>query len=144
MRHSGQVQIPDGYADLFDDSVTGFLVVATMRGPDQPSVAPVWFVADDLGLLFTSDDDSVKARNVRRQPHVAGVVLAEGEHARYVSVRGRVEEVVATGEDVVAVYRRIVRRYEQRDPADPEPVGTAFFRLVPERMIGYDYRDYEA
>lgn len=138
------MEIPEGYQDLFDDAVVGFLVVATLSGPDRAAIAPVWFVADERGLVFTSDDDSVKARNVRRQPGVAGVVLAEGEHARYVSVRGLVEELDASSNDIAAVYRRIVRRYEHRDPTDPDPEGMAYFRLVPDRMNGYDYRDYEA
>jgi PPOX class probable F420-dependent enzyme len=138
------VEIPDGYGDLFADSAIGFLVVATLSAPDRAAVAPVWFVSDERGLVFTSDDDSVKARNVRRQPNVAGVVLAEGEHARYVSVRGTVEELHAGVDDVAALYLRIVERYEHRAPTDPKPEGTAYFRLVPERMMGYDYRDYQA
>jgi nitroimidazol reductase NimA-like FMN-containing flavoprotein (pyridoxamine 5'-phosphate oxidase superfamily) len=138
------VQIPEGFTDLFDDAVVGFLVVATLSTPDKAAVAPVWFVSDDRGLVFTSDDDSVKARNVRRQPNVAAVVLEEGEHARYVSVRGAVEELHAGVDDVAGLYRRIVRRYEHREPTEPDPDGTAYFRLVPDRMNGYDYRDYQA
>ncbi len=138
------MQIPEGYDDLFDDAAVGFLVVATLSGPDKAAVAPVWFVSDDRGLVFTSDDDSVKARNVRRQPNVAAVVLEEGEHARYVSVRGTVEELHAGVDDLAGLYRRIVQRYEHREPTEPDPEGTAYFRLVPDRMNGYDYRDYQA
>ena len=138
------MKLPEGFEDLFDDAVKAFLVLTTMRGPEQPSVAPVWFVADDRGLLFMSDVDSVKDRNIRRQARVAAVLMAEGEHARYVSVHGTAERIDAGELDAASLYRRIVRRYEGRDPRDPQPSATMYFRIVPDAMFGYDYRDYEA
>lgn len=138
------MQIPEGFDDLFADDTTGFLVLATSNGDDTVAVAPVWFLTDERGLVFTSDDDSIKARNIRRQPEVAGSVLVEGEHARYVSVRGTVEELSVETDDTVDLYRRLVRRYQDAPLLDPAPTGMAFFRLVPTRMRGYDYRDYQA
>ena len=75
------MEIPEGYDDLFSDDVTGFLVLGTASGADRVSVAPVWFLTDDRGLVFTSEDDSIKARDVRRQPEVAhgqGRAVADG------------------------------------------------------------------
>ena len=82
---------------------------------------------------------------MRARPEVAGVVMNEGEYARYVSVRGQAIEIVdpaAAGIDAQALYRRIVRRYQEQAPT--EPFADAIFRLVPERMTGYDYREYNA
>jgi hypothetical protein len=76
---------------------------------------------------------------------VAGMVREEGEHARYVSVRGRALELVDPAADGVApetLHRRIVRRYEGKDPE--EPFVDVVFRLEPTRITGYDYRDWSA
>jgi general stress protein 26 len=136
--------LPDGYEDLFADDTEAFMVLATSSGSDKVAVAPVWFLSDDRGLFFTSDDDSIKARDVRRQPDVAAAVLAEGEHARYVSVRGSVEELHPERDDVTELYRRMVARYQAEPLLDPDPDNVAYFRLVPRRMRGYDFRDYQA
>ncbi|MDH4160234.1 MAG: pyridoxamine 5'-phosphate oxidase family protein [Actinomycetota bacterium] len=135
------MNVPDGYGDLFDDASRAFLVLSTVRESGKPVVAPLWFVTDDTGLLFTTGTTAAKTRDLRVRPGVAGIVMAEGEHERYVSVRGRAEELggpQTSTIDAEAVHRRIVRRYEGRDPA--EPLDGTVFRLVPERVTGYDYR----
>jgi nitroimidazol reductase NimA-like FMN-containing flavoprotein (pyridoxamine 5'-phosphate oxidase superfamily) len=136
------MDVPAGFEDLFDDGVRAFLALATVRASGEPVVVPVWFVADAEGLIFSTGTDAWKARDMRERPAVAGMVMAEGEHERYVSVRGAAHEVVdpdAEGIDRQALYRRIVRRYEGHDPSGPHT--DVFFRLVPSRITGYDYRD---
>ena len=133
-----------GFEDLFADGTLAFLALATVRASGEPVVAPVWFVADDEGLLFSTEDGSAKARDMRARPSVGGVVMAEGEHVRYVSVRGVAHEVLdpeAEGLDPQELYRRIVRRYEGHDPAEEHT--DRFFRLVPSKITGYDYRGDE-
>ena len=133
--------MPAGYADLFSDATRAFLMLATVRSSGSPVIVPVWFVADDDGLLFTTGMQSFKARDMRARPEVGAVVMNESEYARYVSVRGRAIEIgdpAAEGIDAQGLYRRIVRRYEEQDPS--VPFSDAIFRLVPERMTGYDYR----
>lgn len=135
------MNIPAGFEDLFADDTCAYLALATVRPDGSPVVAPVWFVADAGGLFFSTGTDSLKARDMRERPLVAGMVMEEGEHARYVSVRGTADEVldaVAEGLDAQALYRRIVRRYEGHDPAGEHT--DVFFRLVPSKVTGYDYR----
>ena len=137
------MSVPVGYADLFDDASRAFLVLATLRDVSEPVVAPVWFVSDASGLLFTSSPDAAKTRDIRARSLVAGIVMAEGDHERYVSVRGQAVELVDLpdeGVDPEALHRRIVQRYEGREPTEPF-VGVVF-RLVPHRLTGYDYRDF--
>jgi hypothetical protein len=136
------MDVPAGFEDLFDDDSRAFLALATVRAADEPVVAPVWFVTDAAGLLFTTGTQSAKARDMRLRPLVAGIVMAEGDHERYVSVRGTAVELAdleAEGIDAEDLHRRIVRRYEGRDPSGPFD-GTVF-RLVASRVKGYDYRD---
>ena len=135
------MRIPDGFEDLFSDDTCSFLALATVRPDGSPVVVPVWFVTDSDGLVFSTGVDSLKARDMRDRPVVAGMVMEEGEHARYVSVRGSAHEVLdpeAEGIDRQALHRRIVRRYEGHDPAGEHT--DRFFRLVPSRVNGYDYR----
>lgn len=44
--------------------------VATVRENGHPHVAPVWFVLDGNELVFTTWANSVKGRNLLRDPHV--------------------------------------------------------------------------
>ncbi|HUV48846.1 MAG: pyridoxamine 5'-phosphate oxidase family protein [Actinomycetes bacterium] len=135
------MDVPAGFEDLFDDGVRAFLALATTRPSGDPVVVPVWFVSDAQGLVFSTGTDAWKAHDMRARPSVAGMVMAEGEHERYVSVRGTAHEVLdpeAEGIDRQALYRRIVRRYEGHDPSGPHT--DVFFRLVPTRITGYDYR----
>jgi nitroimidazol reductase NimA-like FMN-containing flavoprotein (pyridoxamine 5'-phosphate oxidase superfamily) len=135
------VDIPAGFEDLFADSTRSFLALATLRPDRSPVVVPVWFVADDEGLLFSTGIDSLKARDMRERPVVAGMVMEEGQHERYASVRGSAHEILdpeGQGLDAQALYRRIVRRYEGHDPKGEHT--DCFFRLVPTRISGYDYR----
>ena len=135
------MNIPAGFEDLFADETLAYLALATVRPDGSPVVVPVWFVADADGLLFSTGTGSLKARDMRERPVVAGMVMEEGEHARYVSVRGTAHEVVdaaADGIDAQALYRRIVRRYEGHDPSGEHT--DVFFRLIPTKVSGYDYR----
>jgi nitroimidazol reductase NimA-like FMN-containing flavoprotein (pyridoxamine 5'-phosphate oxidase superfamily) len=135
------MDVPAGFEDLFDDSSKAFLALATVRPDGSPVVAPVWFVAVEDALLFSTGADSLKARDMRQRSAVAGMVMLEGEHARYVSVRGTAHEVLdpeSEGIDAHGLYRRIVRRYEGHDPKGEHT--DRFFSLVPSRMSGYDYR----
>jgi nitroimidazol reductase NimA-like FMN-containing flavoprotein (pyridoxamine 5'-phosphate oxidase superfamily) len=53
-------------------------------------VTPVWFVLDGEELVFTRWADSVKGRNLRRNPRAAVVVDEEVAPYGFVQVRGRV------------------------------------------------------
>ena len=44
--------------------------VATVRPNGSPHVAPVWFVLDGNELVFTTNKNSVKEKNLLRDPHV--------------------------------------------------------------------------
>src|SRR5436305_8263167 len=56
----------------------------------QPHVMPVWFALDGEELVFTTWGDSVKGRNLRRDPRAAIVVDDEVAPFAFVHIRGRV------------------------------------------------------
>jgi PPOX class probable F420-dependent enzyme len=48
--------------------------VATAMEDSRPHVIPVWFVLDGKQIVFTTGANTVKGRNLRRDPRVALVV----------------------------------------------------------------------
>ena len=64
--------------------------VATSLPDGQPHVMPVWFVLDGEELVFTTWGDSVKGRNLRRDPRAAVIVDDEVAPYAFVHIRGHV------------------------------------------------------
>src|SRR2546421_2811599 len=58
--------------------------LATSGPGGQPHVMPVWFALDGEELVFTTWGDSVKGRNLRRNPRAA--IVVDGEAAPYTFV----------------------------------------------------------
>ena len=99
-------------ARMDDEEVAAFLgelpartgKLATVRADGRPHVAPVWFALDPstagddspLGdLVLTTVADSVKGRNIRRDPRVALCVDDDRPPFSFVTVEG----VASVGED---------------------------------------------
>ena len=64
--------------------------LATSGPGGQPHVMPVWFMLDGEELVFTTWGDSVKGRNLRRNPRAAAVVDEEVAPYAFVHIRGHV------------------------------------------------------
>jgi PPOX class probable F420-dependent enzyme len=62
--------------------------LATSGPSGQPHVMPVWFVLDGEEMVFTTWGDSVKGRNLRRNPRAAVVVDQEVAPYSFVHIRG--------------------------------------------------------
>ena len=59
----------EAHAFLQRGTFTGKL--ATVRADGSPHVAPIWFVLDGDDLIFTTGRDTVKGRNLTRDPRVS-------------------------------------------------------------------------
>ena len=117
--------------------------VATVMQDGRPHVMPVWFVLDGDQLLFTTGADSVKGRNLRRDPRIALLVDDETPPYAFVHVRGR----VTVHEDLDELLRfatAIGARYMGEDQAEGlgrrnAVPGELLVRVTPERVIAeYD------
>lgn len=64
--------------------------LATVMSDGRPHVMPVWFVLDGEQIVFTTGSESVKGRNLRRDPRVALVVEDDTPPYAFVHVRGQV------------------------------------------------------
>lgn len=85
--------------------VVGF---TTIRQDGSPQVSPVWYEYDERKFYCWVDADSVKARNIRRDPHVALCIATHDEPYKYVLVEG-ICEIVHDG--VARRARSISTRY---------------------------------
>jgi PPOX class probable F420-dependent enzyme len=113
--------------------------VATSAPGRQPHVMPVWFALDGEELVFTTRGDSVKGRNLRRNPRAAIVVDEEVAPYAFVHIRGH----VTLSEDLEELLRfatAIGGRYMGADRAEEfgrrnAVPGELLVRLHPERLI---------
>ncbi|WP_030442395.1 PPOX class F420-dependent oxidoreductase [Actinoplanes subtropicus] len=87
---------------------TGKLATASPTG--KPHVAPVWFVVDGDDLVFTTNEGTVKGRNLRANPHAAVTVdISEYPYA-FAVVRGPVT-LERQAPDLLAWTTKIAERY---------------------------------
>jgi PPOX class probable F420-dependent enzyme len=113
--------------------------VAT-SGPDgQPHVMPVWFVLDGEELVFMTWGDSVKGRNLRRNPRAAIVVDEEVAPYAFAHIRGHVT-LSEDPEELLRFATAIGGRYMGADRAEEfgrrnAVPGELLVRLRPERVI---------
>jgi PPOX class probable F420-dependent enzyme len=113
--------------------------LATTMRDGQPHVMPIWFVLDGEDIVFTTGRDSVKGRNIRRDPRVAFVVDEEVQPFAFVHVRG----AASVSEDLDELLRfatAIGGRYMGADRAEEFGRRNAvpdelLVRITPARLI---------
>jgi PPOX class probable F420-dependent enzyme len=99
---------------MSDDEVRLFLAampphtgkLATVRPDGRPHVAPVWYDVDDDGsLVFNTGEETVKGRNLRRDPRASLCVDDDRPPFSFVIVEG----VVELNDDLDEVWRLATR-----------------------------------
>ena len=100
---------------LSEGTRTGKL--ATVRADGSPHLAPIWFLLDGDDLVFNTGQDTVKGRNLARDPRLSLCVDDERPPFSFVTVRGRAELVDDLGE-VREWATRIAARYVGDDLAE--------------------------
>jgi PPOX class probable F420-dependent enzyme len=80
---------------------------ASISGDGSPHLTPVWYLHENGKLIVTTPENTVKARNVRRDPRVV-LLVDDGE--TYVMIRGygRVSE----GKGAEMITEKLALRYE--------------------------------
>ena len=66
-------------------------ILATVRRDGRPHAAPIWFTLDGDDVIFTTGADTVKGRNLRRNPRALVVVDESTPPFDFVTVEGPVE-----------------------------------------------------
>ena len=115
--------------------------LATVRKDGRPHVAPIWFDVDDDGtIVFTTHEDSLKGRVLRREPRVALCVDDERPPFSFVTVEGEAS-VSEDLEPLLAWATRIGGRYMGADQAESYGrrngvPGELLVRIRPTHVIG--------
>jgi PPOX class probable F420-dependent enzyme len=112
--------------------------LATSGPGGQPHVMPVWFLLDGEELVFTTGSDSVKGRNLRRNPRAAVVVDEEVAPYAFVHMRGHVT-LSEDSEQLLRFATAIGGRYMGADRAEEfgrrnGMPGELLVRLRPEHV----------
>ena len=113
--------------------------LATSGPGGQPHVMPVWFLLDGEELVFTTWGDSVKGRNLRRDPRAAVIVDDEVAPYAFVHIRGHVT-LSEDREELLRFATAIGGRYMGDDRGGEfgrrnAVPGELLVRLRPERVI---------
>jgi PPOX class probable F420-dependent enzyme len=116
--------------------------VATAMPDGQPHVMPVWFVLDGDQVVFTTGADSVKGRNLRRDPRIALVVDDEKPPYAFVHLRGRAK-ISEDRDELRRFATEIGSRYMGKDRAEEfgrrnAVPGEILVRVEPARIIAED------
>lgn len=73
--------------------------VTTLMSDGSPQITETWIDTDGEHVIVNTFEESLKVRNVRRDPRVAVAVADPGDFRRYFSVRGEVVEITTEGAD---------------------------------------------
>ena len=124
--------IPDKFRDLFEKKAFGQL--ATIMNDGTPQVTPVWCDFDGKYVRVNSALGRVKDRNVRRNPNVAISLQDPDNPYRYVSVRGKVEEITQDGAD--AHIDSLAKKYLGQDKYPFRQPGEVrvIYKIRPDRV----------
>jgi PPOX class probable F420-dependent enzyme len=128
------------------DEVRAFLTegtrtakLATTMADGSPHVMPVWFIVEDDEIIFNTGEDTVKGRNLRRDPRVSLVVDDELPPFAFVHIRGHAELSDDAGE-LLRTATLIGGRYMGAEQAETfgrrnAVPGELVVRVRPERTI---------
>ena len=119
-------------------------VLATL-GPDgQPALTPIWYLYRDGLLYMRTGAESIKARNVRRDPPVAICIQDERPPYKSVTIHGRASiEPEEEGLDA-AIARRYLGAvggafYLRTAREAVEQSGEVTLAVRPERVVTQDF-----
>lgn len=114
-------------------------ILATVRADGRPHAAPVWFTLDGDDLVFMTGADTVKARNLQRDPRATLVVDESTFPYAFVIAEGACEltgdqAVLDRWSTIIAAQYVPPDRAEEYGARNAVP-GELVIRLSPDRFI---------
>jgi Pyridoxamine 5'-phosphate oxidase len=110
--------------------------VVTTRADGRPHTMPVWALWLDDALLFSTDPDSTKGRNLAARPDVV-IHLESGDEV--VVCEGRAERLAADELPEAFVPRYDAKYGHVIDTSNP---AFGFYRLRPARILAWRESDF--
>jgi len=115
--------------------------LATVRRDGRPHVVPIWYDLDGDALVFTTGEQSVKYKNMKRDPRVSIAVDDQTPPYSYVMIEGTVSFSEDPGE-LLRWATRIGGRYMGEDQAEAygkrnSAPGEVIVRIIPSKISAY-------
>ena len=111
-----------------------FAHVATVRPDGTPHVTPVWVDVDDGHVVLNSAEGRVWPELAKRDPRVTITVQNHENPYEYVTIRGRVDDVIHEGADehIDSMAQKYLgeEKYPYRQPGEER----VMFRVRPEKV----------
>lgn len=119
--------------------------LATNRRDGAPQLSPIWYLYEEGRFHISIGADSVKARNVRRDPRVSLCIDEGHPDGRAVTVYGSAELIEAASAWRDDVIWRIILRYHETeadarhyDETKPDWGPSALLVVTPEKVFIHD------
>lgn len=124
---------------LLEGTKTGKL--ATVRKDGRPHVVPIWYHLDGGDLVFTTGEETVKARNMKRDSRICISVDDQTPPYSFVMIEGTVS-FSDDPEELLKWATRIGGRYMGEDQAEAygrrnASEGEILVRVRPEKILAY-------
>ncbi|MGH7849760.1 MAG: PPOX class F420-dependent oxidoreductase [Thermodesulfobacteriota bacterium] len=115
--------------------------LATVRRDGRPHVVPIWYDLDGDALVFTTGEQSVKYKSMKRDPRVSLTVDDQTPPYSYVMIEGTVSFSEDPGE-LLRWATRIGGRYMGPDKAEAygkrnSSPGEVIVRIIPSKISAY-------
>jgi PPOX class probable F420-dependent enzyme len=85
--------------------------LATVREDGRPHIAPIWFHMDGEVIVFMTGENTVKGRNIQRDPRVSLCVDDEKPPFAFAIIEGTIEIAHPTPAEFLDWSTRIAGRY---------------------------------
>jgi PPOX class probable F420-dependent enzyme len=133
---------------MTEEQYKGFLlgrartaILATVRADGWPHAAPVWFDLDGDTLIFTTGENTVKGRNIRRDPRVTICIDDDNPPFAFAVIEGQAE-IADADPDLLYWTTRIGGRYMGLHRADEYGTRNAvedelLVRVTPRKIVAF-------
>jgi PPOX class probable F420-dependent enzyme len=116
-------------------------ILATVRADGRPHAAPVWFDLDGDTLIFTTGENTVKGRNIRRDPRITICIDDDNPPFAFAVIEGQAEGAVKDS-DLLYWTTRIGGRYMGSDRAEEYGTRNAvedelLVRVTPRKIVAF-------
>ncbi len=120
-------------------------IIATNRRDGAPQLSPIWYLYEGGRFYISVGADSVKARNVRRDPRVSLCIDEGHPDGQAVTVYGTAELIEAESAWRDDVTWRIILRYHTTeadarhyDETKPDWGPSALLVVTPGKVLSHD------
>ena len=115
--------------------------LATVRADGRPHAAPVWYDLDGDTFVFMTGENTVKGRNLRRDPRLSLCIDEEEPPFHFVLVEGTAE-LAADDPELLRWATSIGGRYMGEDRAEAfgrrnAVAGELLVRVTPTKVLAY-------